>query len=327
MKRTLLFTLTLAAAALALIGAGREGGGGRGGEKGGGASKAPATVYHRYRVPVPHPSAPEHAVQGQNHVAYPQHDGSGRPISKPAATIPPSHHRDVVRDPAVARGIERRQDAEMQPNHYYWHTSNGVRYSHYFDGHNHWYGFYHGPTFYWTRYNAGRWWWFDAHVARWVYWWDGFWWWPGPGGAAYVYVDNNYYPYEGEGVTAQDSVVQTAPADAPPPAAGTSTVSPDGKRSVQVFGAEDQAFLYDKTTTPPTFMKYLGQGVSQVRFSGGTAGAPLQVLVEFKDDSFALFDGDGNSQSAAVLSTEAQTAPPADVPDSVPPPPTSAPGQ
>jgi hypothetical protein len=325
MKRIIVSVSTVAAAAFLLIGAGRDGGGRDGGGRDGGGG----TVYHRYRVSVPHPSAPAHTVQGEAHVAYPQRYGSGERIAKPAATIPPAHHADVVRNPAVTHGIERQQAAETQQNHYYWHTSNGVRYSHYYDGHNHWYGFYHGPAFYWTRYNAGRWWWYDTHVGRWVYWWDGFWWWPGPGGAAYVYVDNNYYPYEGEGVTVQNPVVQEqAPPAAPASAAAGKTVAgPDGKRTVQIFGDDSQAFLYDNSTQPPTFMKYLGQGVAQVRFTGGKAGEPAQILVEFKDDSFALFDTNGNSQSAAVLSTEAKTAPPSDVPDSIPPPPTSAPGQ
>jgi hypothetical protein len=93
------------------------------------------------------------------------------------------------------------------------------------------------------------------------------------------------------------------------------------------MGADGQAFLYDKTKTPPTFMKYLGQGVSNVRFSGGTGGAPVQLLVEYKDNTFALFDGDGNSQSASVESTEASTPAPPENPDSIPPPPTAAPGQ
>jgi hypothetical protein len=318
----------IVAAALAWAGtAGAFGGHEGGGREGGGGGGSSGAVYHRRKVSVPAPSAPAHGVEGANHVAYPQRDGGGRAISTPAARVPPSHHNEVVRNAAVVHGIEHQRTVENQPNHYYWHTSNGVQYSHYYDGHNHWYGFYHGPTFYWTRYNAGRWWWYDSHVSRWVYWWNGFWWWPGPAGVAYVYVDNNYYPYESEGVTVQNAVVPAAPAAVPEPSAGKNTPSPDGKRSVQVFGDDAQAFLYDTTVTPPKFLKYLGSGVAQARFSGGTAGAPLQVLVEFKDGTFALFDGEGSSQSAAVLSTQSGTAPPSDVPDSVPPPPSSAPGQ
>jgi hypothetical protein len=67
--------------------------------------------------------------------------------------------------------------------------------------------------------------------------------------------------------------------------------------------------------------------VTQVRFSGGTAGAPSQILVEYKDNTFALFDADGNSQSSAVQAEGATAPAPPETPDSIPPPPTSAPGQ
>jgi hypothetical protein len=66
--------------------------------------------------------------------------------------------------------------------------------------------------------------------------------------------------------------------------------------------------------------------VSKVRYSGGTAAAPLQILVEYKDDTFAMFDADGNSQKSAVQAAESKEAAPA-VPDSIPAQPTSAPGQ
>lgn len=95
---------------------------------------------------------------------------------------------------------------------------------------------------------------------------------------------------------------------------------------VQISGSNGDAFLYDNTATPPSFVKFLGTGASKVRFSGGTAGAPLQILVEYKDDTFALFDMDGTSQSSAVKAAEPQ-APPLAKPDAIPPMPTSAPGQ
>jgi hypothetical protein len=117
----------------------------------------------------------------------------------------------------------------------------------------------------------------------------------------------------------------TPPASHPEPDK-SAKVSPDGRRSAQIVGGEAQAFLYDKTATPPKFLKYLGQGVTQARFSGGSGGAPLQLLVEYKDGTFALFDGDGNSQSSAVQAVESKSTPP-EKPDSIPPPPTSAPGQ
>jgi hypothetical protein len=271
--------------------------------------------------------APEHAIHDQARPVYPQRSGEeGGRITQRASGVPPAHHATVVQNTNVVRNIQTQQRTEVVPNHYYWHNDHGMRYSHYYDGHNHWYGFYHGPTFYWTRYYGDRWWWFDGPHARWVFWWDGFWWWPGVGGVPYVYVDNNYYPYEGTGVTVEQAEEQPAPAAIPPANAGSATKSPDGRRMVQI-GSDGQAFLYDNTKSPPTFMKYLGQGVTQVRFSGGTAGTPSQILVEYKDNTFALFDADGNSQSSAVQ-TEGATAPaPPDTPDSIPPPPSSAPGQ
>ena len=336
MKRTALAVLTSATAALLLMGAGRDGGGGgRGGSggtrSGGGgrtSSSSPSTIYRQRRVPVPRPVAPARMVRDQIRAPSPARDGSGASISKPAATLPPSHHKIVARNAGVMGGIDREQRMETEPNRYYWHESGGVKYSHYYDGSRHWYGFYHGPTFYWTRYNAGRWWWFDAGRGRWDYWWDGFWWWPTAGGAPYVYVDNNYYPYENEGVTVQTAEVQAPPAAVPAPAADAGTVSPDGSRVVQIVGSDAQAFLYDKSAPgAPTFLKYLGQGASKAKFTGGTAGAPLQIMLEFKDNTYALYDANGNSMDRTVISVSSGTVPPSDIPTSIPPPPTSAPGQ
>ncbi|MFI5348667.1 MAG: hypothetical protein ACHQ2Z_03915 [Elusimicrobiota bacterium] len=321
MKRNALSTLAVIAAALLFIGAG--GGMGGNGRSGGG------KFYRRRRVAVPRTAMPkpQHVVRDQSRPAYPQKDERGARISKPAATAPPAHHADVARNAGFARGVPRVERTEVVPNHYYWHNENGMRYSHYYDGRNHWYGFYHGPSFYWTRYYGDRWWWFDGGAARWVFWGNGYWWWAGPGGVPYVYMDNGYYPYEGAGVTVVHEENQPAPASIPAAEKGGAKTSPDGKRMVQISGADAQSFLYDNTVAPPTFLKYLGQGVSKVRFTGGTAGAPVQIMVEFKDDTFALFDADGNSQSAAVNSSESAAGTPPPAPDSIPPAPTSAPGQ
>jgi hypothetical protein len=215
---------------------------------------------------------PEHSPSDHGRAVYPQHNEKGGAITQHASVVPPSHHAAVERNPAFVRGLQSRERAEVVPNHYYWHNENGLRYSHYYDGHNHWYGFYHGPTFYWTRYYGNRWWWFDGPHTRWVFWWNGFWWWPGVNGVPYVYVDNNYYPYQDSGVTVEQAQPQPAPpATIPAPGAGKPVVSPDGRRMVQM-GSDGQAFLYDKTKTPPTFMKYLGQGVTNVRFWAGPRG-------------------------------------------------------
>ena len=322
MKRTMFSAFAIFGAALLLMGAGREMGVGSRGSGGG-------KYYRRRRVAVPQTALPrsEHVVRDAGRPSYPEKDEKGARISKPAAAAPPAHHADVVRNRGFVRNVSRVERTEVVPNHYYWHNENGMRYSHYYDGRNHWYGFYHGPSFYWTRYYGSRWWWFDGPHARWVFWGNGYWWWAGPGGVAYVYMDNNYYPYENAGVTVEHEENPPASHSALPAAdKGVTTTSGDGRRMAQLFGSDAQAFLYDKTFTPPKFVKYLGQGVSKVLFSGGTAGAPMQLVVEFKDGTFALFDADGNSQSAAVKSAESSSAPPP-APDSIPPAPTSAPGQ
>jgi hypothetical protein len=270
--------------------------------------------------------ARENVLHDRARPVYPRSNESGKPITQRASAAPPSQHTTVVRNTTIVRNIQTQQRTEVVPNRYYWHDYDGMRYSHYYDGYNHWYGFYEGPTFYWTRYYSDRWWWYDPLALRWVFWWNGFWWWPGPAGVPYVYVDNSYYPYEDSGVTVVHVQEQPAPAEMPEPDAGKTVNSPDGKRMVQVFGAEGQAFLYDKTAAPPTFMKYLGAGVSQVRFSAGAGGA-TQILVEYKDNTFALFDQNGNSQSSAVKAEDSKAPAPPEAPDSIPPPPTSAPGR
>jgi hypothetical protein len=318
MDRLFIATLTIAAAALALTGEGSvlaEGG------RGGGSANR---IYRMHRVSVPKPSMPSRGVSGQGRSSFPERDESGARISKPAATMAPSHHAGIVANEGLVHGIQARERLEATPNHYYWHNEGGIRYSHYYDGHVHWYGFYHGPTFYWTRYYGNRWWWYGG--GRWLFWWDGFWWWPGVAGVPYVYIDGSYYPYESPEVTVQHEESLPPPTSIPPANPGAANKSPDGRRMVQVIGSEGQAFLYDSTVSPPKFEKFLGADVDKVRFTGGTADAPLQILVEYRDRTFALFDADGNSQSSAVKTTESKAAAPA-VPDSMPPPPTSAPGQ
>lgn len=354
MKRSALRAPAVAMLALCLVGAGWGGGdshgGGGGGSRGGGGgghvqagggghSAAPArsfsrpsyTVYRRQHVSIPKTTMPARGevFRDQNRAVFPQRGTGGPRITQRAAATPPSYHLAVVQNSALVRNIRQQQRNEVIPNHYYWHNDNGIRYSHYYDGKHHWYGFYHGPTFYWTRYHGGRWWWYDVAHTRWDFWGNGYWWWVNPAGAAYVYLDNDYYPYQDEdsGVTVEDAEDQPAPAAVPAPSASGGHDSPDGRRTVQIFGDDAQAFLYDKTTTPPTFMKYLGSGVSQVRYSGGTAGKALQILVQYKDDTFAVFDGDGNSLSSVVESAESANPAPPSTPDSIPPPPTTAPGE
>jgi len=221
----------------------------------------------------------------------------------------------------------------MAPHHYYFHNFGGYRYWHFYDGRSlHWYGFYFGPRFFWFPFYAGYWWWWDVALARWVFWWDGYWWWYGPGNVVYVYADGNYTPYEQAQAQAQENAgaseaggepaaPPTAPPSAPsaPPAAaasasaapaseGSSWTSPDGRRMVQIVGANGAAYLYNVSPggKNPGFMKYLGEGIEKVRFAGG---AQTQILVEYKDDTFAVFDADGSLVSGSAKPKEKAPAP------------------
>lgn len=211
------------------------------------------------------------------------------------------------------------QRVEVVPGRYYWHASAGSRYCHFYDGRWHWYGFYAGPAFYWTRWYDDRWWWWDVRFGRWVYWWDGYWWWWGPGGDVYIYVDDVYYPYDG-------SPAPGGAAPPQPPSSGATFVSPDARREVVIAGPDARAFLYDRTPGGPVYRKALAAGVAMVSFRGGRDGAPLGILLAYKDKTkgVSLFDADGEPLAGGGSSAP---EPPADVPAELPPAPTSAPGR
>lgn len=203
--------------------------------------------------------------------------------------------------------IQRREGIETVPHRHYWHGSGRGRYSHYYDGRVHWYGHPSGPSFVWMRPYGGLWWTWDARLSRWTYWNDGFWWWPGPGGVQYVFVDNDYYPH--------DSIRRV-----PPTATQTGDergvwTSPDGRRLIELTGSDDEALLYDKSTSPPAYIRFLGKDVVRIRFS---SGAPPTILVDFRGGSFALFDYDGRRLDTAAPAGVKGTPPATELP---PPPP------
>ena len=286
-------------------------------------------IYKRHDIAVPRPNrapAPTPALRERPTLAYPKRDERGAAISKPAAGVPPRQHVSVARNMALVRNIQGQQGRENVRQHFYWHNEGGVRYWHYSDrGGVHWYGFYHGPTFYWTRLSGNRWWWFDARFNRWAYWWSGFWWWPGPQGVEYVYVDNAYYPYQDPGVvTVQNPEVQPPPSADPAPGEGQVFTSPDGTRMVQIFGEHSDAFLYDKTGPEPKYLAHLGQGVEQVRFELSGDKKTLRILADFKDGNYSLFDAGGASLEAPQVSSDDMPGPP---PTEVPPAPGTPPAQ
>ncbi len=201
------------------------------------------------------------------------------------------------------------QARERAVGRVYWHRDGGTRYAHWFDGRSHWYGFYNGPRFYWTRYDDHRWWWYDEGMDRWLYWHDNYWWWNNPNapGTPYVVVGENYYPYPA--VAADPALAPGAvPADtpqavssedddsgeAPQYGGGESVVSPDGSREVQIYGERREAFLYDRSNGTPQFVAYLAPGVRKAQFSEAS-GDKLQVLLLLEDGTYDVFDGQGRS--------------------------------
>jgi hypothetical protein len=329
-KRILLYTTAFSAAFLLCAG---DRGGQDDNREGRPARKRAASytggrIYKMRQVAVPRPYKFENSagvVTDAQRPVEPKRFDTGEAIKQQREKNPPRAHAAVARNEGLVRGIQNEQRLETQRAHYYWHNAGGVRYAHYYDKQNiHWYGFYSGPTFYWSRYYGNNWWWYDGSYSRWVYWWDGYWWWQGPGGAAFVYVDNNYYPYDmaSGGVVVQKAETADAPKSPPPPGEGKSWVSPDKSRMIIIHGNESQAFLYDNSGDKPVYLAYLGKDIANVRFSQDTAA---QILVDFKDGAFALFDLDGKPKTTPPSAPPQPAQPPA--PESVPPVPTSAPGK
>lgn len=228
-------------------------------------------------------------------------DEHGHPVTVAPTTEAPNHAL-IENRTAVVRIIQVRERDEQERNRYYWHHEGGVRYCHYYDAWGaHWYGFYLGPRFYWTRRWVDRWWWYDPVGVRWVYWHDGYWWWQDPlaPGSLYVYMNGNYVPYGplqsyagGPAVTVP--LTPAPPAQAPAPAQAQVYYSPDGTRVAQIVGDDHGAWLYDSSVSgTPAFLAELSTGAANIRFSSAPAS---QILVERLDGSFGLFDADGRPQ-------------------------------
>ncbi len=199
------------------------------------------------------------------------------------------NHMALVANLEFTARIGEFNRAEVRRNFYYWHQDSDFNYCHYVDNWGyHWYGWYVGSDYFWTRYYQSRWWWYDIDHFRWCFWNGGRWWWQDPNhvGDLYVFVNNNYVPCN----SANDPVVVNAAQN------GNVSVyhSSDGSRMVKVVSGGD-AFLFD-TAIPPAFNPiYLASNVSGVRFSNTSNGEPLQVLLELNDGTFDLFDNQGNA--------------------------------
>jgi hypothetical protein len=130
---------------------------------------------------------------------------------------PPARRTAVFNDPAVVTSILSSQRSETEPGRYYWHRDGGIDYVHSDRDGEHWYGFYLGPSYYWTQYRGGRWWWYDPGAQRYAYYGSGYWWSQNPDQpqALYVYQNNAYVPYlpeTPESAGSSGSIVDVVPA-------------------------------------------------------------------------------------------------------------------
>jgi hypothetical protein len=96
----------------------------------------------------------------------------------------------------------------------------------------------------------------------------------------YLYTDSGYYQYDNTDAGVVMTPDPTTPVVAPPdptpaPVNQTTVYSQDGTRSVQVNGANRDAYLYDLTATDPNSAaaqaKFIGTQVAGVKFDYVTA--------------------------------------------------------
>ncbi|HEY5040294.1 MAG TPA: hypothetical protein VIJ93_14615 [bacterium] len=228
-------------------------------------------------------------------ITYPTTGPRGRPVNATViasnhmnTTIVQNHMTSITANVNFRNQINNFSTSEIRPNNYYWHTWNGNNYCHYYDNWGyHWYGWYVGSNCFWTRYYYNNWWWYDSGYSRWCYWHDGGWWWQDPSNVSVVYVYNN-----GNYVPANTTETVNVAA----PQTNLSEIafkSKDGTRMVKIAADSGDAFLYD-TSDSSSKPFYLASNVKSVKFSYGVDGKPSQIMVTLNDDSFSLFDSDGN---------------------------------
>jgi hypothetical protein len=278
-------------------------------------------------MPHPQPVDPHHRIDPSHNgdgraVHPPQRDDHGHTVSqKPyrdahGRDIPPGrdHIGRIDRDD-FRLNIHREQDHWNTRDHdYHWHDWNGTRVCHHYDEFGyHWWGFYIGEVYFWTRYYNDGYWWYDPYWHRWVWLRDGQWWWQDGDGVVYLYDGGVYYRYgQGDGgvVMTPDP---TPPVDVPPgdpaPSNQTAVYSLDGTRSVQITGDAKDAFLYDLTVADPNSPaaqgKWLASGIASASFVNGADGSIGKIVLTTTDENGAAtltFDRDGNSLDSAQSS-------------------------
>jgi hypothetical protein len=123
-----------------------------------------------------------HTDREHSRIVYPKTGFDNRPIK--AVAISPRQFNDkivktnmsLVVSVTFQNKILQFDRTERQVNRYYWHNDRNLNYCHYIDTTGyHWYGWYTGNKYFWTRHFNNRWWWYDADFDRWCFWNNGFW--------------------------------------------------------------------------------------------------------------------------------------------------------
>ena len=253
-----------------------------------GVTSAPGYIVNREEV--------IHTDREHSIIAYPKAGFDNRPIS--AVAFSSRHfndqairaHMSLVGSSEWLDRIRAFNQSENRPNFYYWHNDKNFTYCHFIDNSGyHWYGWYLGNKYFWIRNFNNRWWWYDVDYDRWCFWNNGFWWWQDPYhmGDLYCYNDASYIPCN----SAEDNVAVIVPDN-------NNThnyTSPDGTRIVKVVADTEDAFLYDSANPPSFNPVYLASGVQDVMYSDPKNGRPLEIILKLNDQSFDMFDGNGNS--------------------------------
>ena len=261
----------------------------------------------------PQPVDPGHRID-------PSHNGDGRAVNPPQRDdhghavnqkpLQDDHGRTIAPDRDRVGRIDKgdfHKDIHGVQDHwngrdhdYHWHDWNGWRVCHHYDEFGfHWWGFYIGDIYFWTRFYNDGYWWYDPYWHRWVWLRDGQWWWQDGAGVIYLYTGGVYYQYgQGDGgvVMTPDP---TPPVDVPPgdpaPVNQTTVYSQDGAHSIQIIGDNKDAYLYNLTVADPNSPaaqgKWLAAGVTGVRFVED--GVALTVTDADGNTSSLVFDLDG----------------------------------
>jgi len=251
-----------------------------------------------------------------------------RPWTNPYGRhIPPSRdHVTIINHTTIINNINGVHRGWNTRDHGYgWYDWNGYRACHHYDTFGfHWWGFYVGNSYFWTRYHDGRHWWYDPYYQRWTYLHDGRWWWQDPvtPTVVYVIINNNYYRYQDNAGTIVTRPDTTQPVVAPPaepsvPSTDQETMySLDGTRSIQILGAAKEAFLYDLTAEDSNGAsaggRWLASGVRSAKFvyddkheaDGTTTQVIRQIELDFEDDSMAAIADMNGERKILITGTE-----------------------